>query len=136
MHLTVFSSLSLIISDFEQLRALELNSWQLLRLMQAQIQSSSFPGFSCNCFLDGTCEGLELDISECSGDKEKQLICLFRNAAVLHGIWKSKKSTECVSYMRFSLTVLLLTLNSLYLTPRMAFMLVGRLVPWKISAEL
>ncbi|KAG7571757.1 Type I phosphodiesterase/nucleotide pyrophosphatase/phosphate transferase [Arabidopsis suecica] len=85
--------------DFEQLRALELNSWQLLRLMQAQIQSSSFPGFSCNCFLDGTCEGIDLDISECSGDKEKQLICLFRNAAVLHGIWKSKKSTESSSAM-------------------------------------
>jgi ethanolaminephosphotransferase len=85
--------------DFEQLRALELNSWQLLRLMLAQIQSSSFPRVSCNCFLDGTCEGLDLDISECSGDKEKQLICLFRNAAALHGIWKSKKSTESSSTM-------------------------------------
>ncbi|CAH2061500.1 unnamed protein product [Thlaspi arvense] len=85
--------------DYEQLKALELNSWQLLRLMQAQIPSSSFVGFSCNCFLDGTCEGLGSDISECSGDREKQLICLFRNADVLHGIWKSKKLTESSSAM-------------------------------------
>ncbi|KAF2588357.1 hypothetical protein F2Q70_00041422 [Brassica cretica] len=80
--------------DFEQLRALELNSWQLLRLMQAQLPNSLFEGFSCKCFVDGVCEGFDTDISECSGDKEKQLICLFRNAAVLHGIWKSKKLTE------------------------------------------
>ncbi|XP_010472242.1 PREDICTED: GPI ethanolamine phosphate transferase 2-like [Camelina sativa] len=78
--------------DYEQLRALELNSWQLLRLMQAQIPSSLFEGFSCNCFVDGICKGL--DISECSGEKEKQLICLFRNAALLHHIWKSKKLTK------------------------------------------
>lgn len=123
------------LSDYEQLRALELNSWQLLRLMQAQLPSSLFGGFSCNCFLDGTCEGLGSDISECSGDKEKQLICLFRNAAVLHGIWKSKKLSECVNFMRFSLAVLL-TLNSINLTPSMAFMLIGLLVPWKISADL
>ncbi|XP_022564228.1 GPI ethanolamine phosphate transferase 2-like isoform X2 [Brassica napus] len=80
--------------DFEQLRALELNSWQLLRLMQAQLPNSLFEGFSCKCFVDGVCEGFDTDISECSGDKEKQLICLFRNAAVLHGIWMSKKLTE------------------------------------------
>ncbi|KAJ0233400.1 GPI ethanolamine phosphate transferase 2 [Hirschfeldia incana] len=80
--------------DFEQLRALELNSWQLLRLMQAQLPSSLFGSFSCNCFLEGTCEGFGSDISDCSGDKEKQLICLFRNAAVLHVLWKSKKLTE------------------------------------------
>ncbi|KAF8079634.1 hypothetical protein N665_1012s0009 [Sinapis alba] len=83
--------------DFEQLRALELNSWQLLTLMQAQLPSSLFVGFSCKCFVDGTCEGFGSDISECSGDKEKQLICLFRNAALLHGIWKSKKLTESSS---------------------------------------
>lgn len=88
-----------IISDFEQLRALELNSWQLFRLMQAQLPNSLFEGFSCNCFLERTCDGFGSDISECSGDKEKQLICLFRNAAVLHGIWKSKKLTECVICM-------------------------------------
>ncbi|KAH0912831.1 hypothetical protein HID58_036152 [Brassica napus] len=88
--------------DFEQLRALELNSWQLLRLMQAQLPSSFFVGFSCKCFLDGICEGFDSDISECSGDKEKQLICLFRNAAVLHGDWKSKKLTESSSAEDFS----------------------------------
>ncbi|VVB10657.1 unnamed protein product [Arabis nemorensis] len=88
--------------DYEQLRALELNSWQLLRLMQAQIPSSLFGGFSCNCLLDRTCKGLDLDISECSGEKEKQLICLFRNAAVLHGIWKSKKLTESYGVEDFS----------------------------------
>lgn len=98
-HLTVFSLMCGIISDFEQLRALELNSWQLLRLMQAQLPSSLFGSFSCNCFLEGTCEGFGSDISECSGDKEKQLICLFRNAAVLHGIWKSKKLTKFVICM-------------------------------------
>lgn len=98
-HLTVFSLTYGIISDFEQLRALELNSWQLLRLMQAQLPNSLFEGFSCKCFVDGVCEGFDTDISECSGDKEKQLICLFRNAAVLHGIWKSKKLTECVICM-------------------------------------
>lgn len=88
--------------DFEQLRALELNSWQLFRLMQAQLPNSLFEGFSCNCFLERTCDGFGSDISECSGDKEKQLICLFRNAAVLHGIWKSKKLTESSSAEDFS----------------------------------
>lgn len=67
--------------------------------MQAQLPNSLFEGFSCKCFVDGICEGFGSDISECSGDKEKQIVCLFRNAAVLHGIWKSKKLTECVICM-------------------------------------
>ncbi|CAN8287760.1 unnamed protein product [Cochlearia groenlandica] len=75
--------------DYEQLRALELNSWQLLQLLQAQMSSNLFGSFSC--------ENIGSDFSECSGDIEKQLVCLFKNAAAFHGIWKSKKLTESSS---------------------------------------
>ncbi|XP_010555410.1 PREDICTED: GPI ethanolamine phosphate transferase 2 isoform X2 [Tarenaya hassleriana] len=94
------------LKDYEQLRALQLNSWQLLRLMQAQLPGSLHEGFSCGGVGDELFNGHSNDLkaatSECSGSKEKQLRCLFTNAAVLHGIWKSKKMTESDTMEDFS----------------------------------
>lgn len=68
--------------DDKKLRALELNSWQLLRLLQAQL-----PGVSCN-EVSG--------ISKCNGSLEKMFCCLYMNAAFLHNSWMSKDGSRWV----------------------------------------
>ncbi|KAJ6288276.1 hypothetical protein OIU76_024292 [Salix suchowensis] len=57
-----------LLTDDKQLRALELNSWQLLRLIQAQL-----PGLSCRNLPshNGFTDGLASTIVECSGSVEK-----------------------------------------------------------------
>lgn len=80
-------------SDDKQLRALELNSWQLLRLIQAQLPGLSCRNFPCN----GSTDDLRPRSEECSGGMEKMLCCLHTNAAILHSSWKSKKVSEWVS---------------------------------------
>ncbi|XP_031376698.1 GPI ethanolamine phosphate transferase 2 isoform X2 [Punica granatum] len=64
----------------QQLRAMELNSWQLLSLLQVQL-----PGMRCINF------NKELVVSKCSGSVEKKFCCLYQNAAALHRSWVSKK---------------------------------------------
>lgn len=85
------------LTDDQQLRALELISRQLFRLLQAQL-----PGLPCGRFL---CEGFTHDqsfgISKCSGSAEIMFCCLYSNAAVLHTSWKSKE----VSRDDYSITV-------------------------------
>ncbi|KAJ6915789.1 Kinesin-like protein KIN-14A [Populus alba x Populus x berolinensis] len=70
-----------LLTDDKQLRVLELNSWQLLRLIQAQL-----PGLSCRNLPshDGFTDGLASTIVECSGSMEKMLCCLYMNAINLH----------------------------------------------------
>lgn len=63
---------ALNISDHQLLRLLELNSWQLLRLLQAQSTYS-------------TCESLKDTPS-----------CLFFDAAARHRSWKSKNDFRWV----------------------------------------
>lgn len=67
------------------MKALELNSWQLLRLLQAQI-----PGLSCQNYpCDGSRDDQEL--AKCSGSMEAMFCCLYTNAALLQKSWMSKE---------------------------------------------
>ncbi|XP_074371863.1 GPI ethanolamine phosphate transferase 2 isoform X2 [Apium graveolens] len=70
----------------QKLRALELNSWQLFRLLQAQL-----PDLSCSssCGVDKNGRGYE--IGECDGNMEEFFCCLYVKAAALHKSWKSRQ---------------------------------------------
>ncbi|XP_022844207.1 GPI ethanolamine phosphate transferase 2 isoform X3 [Olea europaea var. sylvestris] len=73
----VFTSLT----DEQQLRILELNSWQLLRLLQAQFPELECGRFSCESGSGGH-EGAEM------------FCCLYLDAAALFESWKSKNSSR------------------------------------------
>ncbi|KAL2498930.1 Alkaline-phosphatase-like family protein [Abeliophyllum distichum] len=75
----VFTSLT----DEQQLRILELNSWQLLRLLQAQ-----FPELECGRF---SCES-----GSVGHDDAEMFCCLYLDAAALFESWKSKSSSRSV----------------------------------------
>lgn len=72
--------------DDQKLRALQLNSWQLFRLLQAQLPGLSCRNFPCDTFITNSGS----TISECKGSKEKLFCCLYLNAATLHNAWKTK----------------------------------------------
>ena len=85
-------SLFLMNIDDQQLKALELNSWQLLRLLQAQL-----PGLSCEISpCDGFSDDQECRKSKCSGNMENMICCLYWKAAVLHSSWRSKDVSRWV----------------------------------------
>ncbi|XP_043711482.1 GPI ethanolamine phosphate transferase 2 [Telopea speciosissima] len=79
----VFGSLT----DDQWLRALELNSWQLLRLLQAQLSGLSQQSFPCN---DSSYEQSS-EFTKCVGQVEQKFCHFFSKATVLHSSWKSKK---------------------------------------------
>ena len=82
-----FCPLILISTDEQRLRTLELNSWQLLRLLQAQL-----PGLSCGSFsFDVLGDDQWLGITKCIGSDDEIFYCLFVKAAVLHKSWKAKR---------------------------------------------
>ncbi|KAA8546732.1 hypothetical protein F0562_003161 [Nyssa sinensis] len=83
------------LEDYQWLRALELNSWQLLRLVQVQL-----PGLSCGSDDQGS------GISKCDGSVEEMFCCLYLNAATLHQSWKSKKVSRSNSRDDYGSTVL------------------------------
>ncbi|KAA8546734.1 hypothetical protein F0562_003163 [Nyssa sinensis] len=83
------------LADYQRLRALELNSWQLLRLVQVQL-----PGLSCGSDDQGS------GISKCDGSVEEMFCCLYLNAAALHQSWKSKKVSRSNSRDDYGSTVL------------------------------
>ncbi|ONI02441.1 hypothetical protein PRUPE_6G198700 [Prunus persica] len=81
------------LADDQQLKALELNSWQLLRLLQAQM-----PGLSCRNYLcDGFSDDQESKITKCSGSMGKMFCCLYTNAALLQNSWMSKEFSRSKS---------------------------------------
>jgi hypothetical protein len=83
--------------DDQKLRALQLNSWQLFRLLQAQL-----PDLSCRNF---PCDSLITDsgptISECKGSKEKLFCCLYLNAAALHDAWRAEVVIKYATILLF-----------------------------------
>ncbi|GAY38786.1 hypothetical protein CUMW_039350 [Citrus unshiu] len=85
-----------------QLRALELNSWQLFRLLDAQISCLSCANISLNDFSDGQ----PSVTTECNDSLEKMFCCLYMNAAVLHSTWKSKKVSQSSSWEDYNSTVI------------------------------
>ncbi|XP_027360713.1 GPI ethanolamine phosphate transferase 2 isoform X2 [Abrus precatorius] len=74
------------LTDDQKLRALQLNSWQLFRLLQAQLPGLSCRNFPCDAFVTNSGP----TVSECKGSKEKLFCCLYLNAATLHDAWKAK----------------------------------------------
>ncbi|KAL5556550.1 hypothetical protein UlMin_038786 [Ulmus minor] len=78
------------LADDQKLRALELNSWQLLRLLQAQL-----PGLSCeNSEYSGSIdEGSR--IINCNDSTEKLFCCSYMSATFHHHSWMSKDVSRC-----------------------------------------
>ncbi|XP_042507866.1 GPI ethanolamine phosphate transferase 2 isoform X2 [Macadamia integrifolia] len=79
----VFGSLT----DDQWIRALELNSWQLLRLLQAQLPGLSQQSFPCN---DSSYEQSS-KFTECIGQLEQKFCHFYSKATVFHSSWKSRK---------------------------------------------
>ncbi|KAJ0098112.1 hypothetical protein Patl1_28313 [Pistacia atlantica] len=88
------------LKDDHRLRALELNSWQLLRLLQAHSSGLSCGNIPYNGFSDGKTTGT----TACNGSTEKMFCCLYMNAAVLHNSWKSKQVSESDRWEVYSST--------------------------------
>ncbi|KAM1091589.1 hypothetical protein FF1_019057 [Malus domestica] len=89
------------LSEDQQMKALELNSWQLLRLLQAQI-----PGLSCRNYpRDGLRDDQDFRIAKCSGSMEAMFCCLYTNAALLQKSWMSKEISRSNSREDYTSTV-------------------------------
>ncbi|XP_057497088.1 GPI ethanolamine phosphate transferase 2 isoform X2 [Actinidia eriantha] len=81
------------LTDEQRLRTLELNSWQLLRLLQAQL-----PGLSCGSLsLDVLGDNQWSGITKCNGSDDEIFGCLFVKAEVLHKSWKVKRVSGSTS---------------------------------------
>ncbi|KAF5454416.1 hypothetical protein F2P56_024083 [Juglans regia] len=85
-------------TDEQHLKALELNSWQLFRLLQAQLPGLSCENSPCESFIDD--QGPRK--SKCNGNLENMICCLYLNAAVLHSSWKSKNVSRSYSRADYS----------------------------------
>ncbi|XP_022739248.1 GPI ethanolamine phosphate transferase 2 isoform X7 [Durio zibethinus] len=88
------------LKEEQHLRALELNSWQLLGLLQAQLSGLPCRNFPCDAFSDHQIAGT----SECYHRTEDMLCCLYMEAAALYSSWKSKRGTESASNKDYSST--------------------------------
>ncbi|KAI3992030.1 hypothetical protein MKX01_014921 [Papaver californicum] len=75
-----------LLADDQKLRALELNSWQLLRLMQAQLPALSCGSYPCDDYDGAQCSGIKV----CKVSIEQKFCCLFSKATTLHSSWTSK----------------------------------------------
>ncbi|KAK9713118.1 hypothetical protein RND81_06G004100 [Saponaria officinalis] len=76
------------LTDGERLRALELNSWQLLRLLKAQL-----PHLSCAESAFGSPDNTRWSqLSHCSTNNEEMFCCLYSKTTVLHKSWKYSMS--------------------------------------------
>ncbi|GAB2283229.1 hypothetical protein Dimus_017754 [Dionaea muscipula] len=72
------------LTDHQKLRALELNSWQLLRLLQAQLH-----GLSCfSSILDGRDD--HYMGATCTGMVKEKFCCLYSKAVVFHSALRSQ----------------------------------------------
>ncbi|KAK1361792.1 GPI ethanolamine phosphate transferase 2 [Heracleum sosnowskyi] len=85
----------------QQLRALELNSWQIFRLLQAQL-----PDLSCSSSCGVDKDGRGSEIGECDSNMEEIFCCLYVKAAALHKSWKSCQVFGSNKVMDYSSAVL------------------------------
>ncbi|XP_019177356.1 PREDICTED: GPI ethanolamine phosphate transferase 2 [Ipomoea nil] len=72
------------VTNDQHLRLLELNSWQLLRLLHAQLPDLVCEKFSCNASRDD---------DSVTSDLEEMFCCLYLEAASLHESWKSRRGS-------------------------------------------
>ena len=81
-------------TDGQLLRALELNSWQILRLLGAHL-----PGLLCgNPPCGGSGDG-NLEINVCNGSIGEKLCCLFSKVVAFHDSWKDETSTSRMLFL-------------------------------------
>ncbi|KAJ7953527.1 GPI ethanolamine phosphate transferase 2 [Quillaja saponaria] len=85
-------------TDDQKLRALELNSWQLFRLLQAQLPGLPSGDFACDAFSGDRGS----TISGCNGKKEQMFCCLYLKASTLHNAWKSRAVSRSYSSQSYS----------------------------------
>ncbi|KAK8487116.1 hypothetical protein V6N11_059554 [Hibiscus sabdariffa] len=78
------------LTEDQHLRALELNAWQLLRLLHAQLSGLPCRNFPCDALYDHQSSGS----SECNRTTENMLCCLYMEAAALYTSWKSKSASN------------------------------------------
>ncbi|MBA0735112.1 hypothetical protein Gogos_018987, partial [Gossypium gossypioides] len=90
------------LKEDKHLRALELNSWQLLRLLQAQLSGLPCRNFPCDAFYDHQSSGS----TDCNHETEDMLCCLYMEATTLYTSWKSKRGFEWVFYKPVKLLAL------------------------------
>ncbi|XP_057541503.1 GPI ethanolamine phosphate transferase 2 isoform X2 [Amaranthus tricolor] len=89
------------LTDGGLLRALELNSWQLLRLLKAQLS-----GLSCVVSASDYPGNTKWsNVGQCSGTAEEMFCCLYSKAAALHSSWMSTASSSDNDDHQFNLTV-------------------------------
>lgn len=101
-------------SEDQHLRALELNSWQLLRLLQAQLSGLPCRNFPCDEFGDHQTAGS----SGCYHRTDNVLCCLYLEAAALYNSWKSKRGSEWVFYVSlFIITIMIDIMLKIFLIP-------------------
>ncbi|KAA3457360.1 GPI ethanolamine phosphate transferase 2 isoform X2 [Gossypium australe] len=86
------------LKEDKHLRALELNSWQLLRLLQAQLSGLPCRNFPCDAFYDHQSSGS----TDCNHETEDMLCCLYMEATTLYTSWKSKRGFESASNKDYS----------------------------------
>ncbi|XP_027187605.1 GPI ethanolamine phosphate transferase 2 isoform X2 [Cicer arietinum] len=89
------------LTDDQKLRALQLNTWQLFRLLQAQLPGLSCRNVPCDAFITNTGPTL----SDCKGSKEKLFCCLYLNAATLHDAWKAEVVIKSNNTERYNTVV-------------------------------
>ncbi|KAI5430437.1 hypothetical protein KIW84_034860 [Lathyrus oleraceus] len=73
-------------TDEQGLRALQLNSCQLFRLLQAQLPDLSYRKLPCDAFITNSGP----TISECKSSKVKLFCCLYLSAATLRDTWRAE----------------------------------------------
>lgn len=77
------------LTDDEVLRLMQLNSWQLLRLLQMQLPQLEFRSF--------TCDSCQTDIESGTlryGSTGEMFFCLYCDATSIHEAWKMEKITR------------------------------------------
>ncbi|KAK3024564.1 hypothetical protein RJ639_043504, partial [Escallonia herrerae] len=89
------------LTDEQQLRALELNSWQLLRLLHAQLPDLARGGFLCDAVSDSNQSGT----SVCKSNMEEMFCCLYLDAVALHKSWRLKKGFRLNSKDDYTITM-------------------------------
>ncbi|KAL3527537.1 hypothetical protein ACH5RR_012193 [Cinchona calisaya] len=76
------------ITDKEVLRLMELNSWQLLRLLQVQLPDLECKSFTCDVHRDDNGSRISRDY----GSVEEMFCCLYSHAAAVHKSLKSESN--------------------------------------------
>nr|GMD56273.1 GPI ethanolamine phosphate transferase 2 [Ipomoea batatas] len=84
------------VTNDQHLRLLELNSWQLLRLLHAQLPDLVCEKFSCNASRDD---------DSVTSDLEEMFCCLYLEAASLHESWKYQRGSRSMDAENSSIII-------------------------------